>query len=354
MVFKDLVVVELASVLAGPAVGLFFRELGAKVIKIENKVTGGDVTRRWKLPSENPDLPYSSYYCSVNWKKDTHFLDLTQEEDVQVASEFISNADIVISNFRPVSARKLGMSYEQLKAINPGLIFGLITGYGADNPLPAFDVVMQAETGFLYMCGAAGGPSVKMPVALIDLLAAHQLKEGILTALIQKMKTGKGGCVSVSLYDAAVASLANQATNWLMAGHIPEKMGTQHPNIAPYGDIFLTNDGKEVVLAVGTDRQFQMLCKVIGAESLGSQAAFASNAARVQNRHALVAHLKEAFGTVDADVLERLKAAGVPCAEIKNMKQVFETKMAQDLILEEKKGNELITKRVKTVVFDMK
>lgn len=351
-IFKDLVVVELASVLAGPAVGLFFRELGATVIKIENKVTGGDVTRRWKLPSENKELSYSAYYCSVNWKKETHFLDLTKEEDQRIAYEFIQKADVVISNFRPASARKLGMSYEQLKTVHPGLIFGLITGYGEDNPLPAFDVVMQAETGFLYMCGTPDGPSVKMPVALIDLLAAHQLKEGILTALIQKLKTGKGSKVSVSLYDAAVASLANQATNWLMAGHIPQKMGTQHPNIAPYGDIFHTTDDKQILLAIGTDRQFRQLCSVLGAESISSQEAFATNAARVQNRLALVDLLKKAFNTVDSSILERLKENGIPCAEIKDMKQVFEDEKTGDLILEEDVEG-AVTRRVRSVVFKM-
>lgn len=349
-VFKDLVVVELASVLAGPAVGLFFRELGATVIKIENKVTGGDVTRRWKLPSENTELSYSAYYCSVNWKKETHFLNLTQEEDQQIAYEFIKKADVVISNFRPVSAGKLGMSYEQLKTVNPGLIFGLITGYGPDNPLPAFDVVMQAETGFLYMCGEPDGPNVKMPVALIDLLAAHQLKEGLLTAMIQKMKTGKGSKVSVSLYDAAIASLANQATNWLMAGHIPQKMGTQHPNIAPYGDIFLTSDQKQLLLAVGTDRQFRQLCEVLGVVALSTDKLFETNAARVQNRHALVDHLRAAFKELDSSVLDRLKKSGVPCAEIKDMQQVFEDEKTGGLILEEEKDG-LSTRRVKTVVF---
>jgi len=352
-VFKDLIVVELASVLAGPAVGMFFRELGAKVIKIENKVTGGDVTRKWKLPSENAALPYSAYYCSVNWKKETHFLDLTQEEDRQITYEFIRTADIVISNFKPASAKKLGMSYEQLKTINEQLIFGLITGYGEANPAPAFDVVMQAETGFLYMCGEPDGPSVKMPVALIDLLAAHQLKAGILTAMIRKMKTGIGSKVSVSLYDAAVASLANQATNWLMAGHIPEKMGTQHPNIAPYGTTFKTKDGKEIVLAIGTDRQFQLLCKVLGATTIANDEQFQTNKLRVRNRIALNAALLVSFLEVGGDILGTLKAAGVPCADIRNMKQVFEDKLTNDLILTEAMEAGQISKRVKTVVFKL-
>jgi crotonobetainyl-CoA:carnitine CoA-transferase CaiB-like acyl-CoA transferase len=348
----DLKVVELASVLAGPAVGMFFAELGAEVIKVENKTTGGDVTRSWKLPVEDPAAPYSAYYASVNWGKTVWMLDLNDPADRAQVLEAVRQADIVISNFRPDSARKLGMDYDSLQQINPRLLFGHITGFGDDNPLPAFDVVLQAEAGFLFMNGEPGGEPVKMPVALIDLLAAHQLKEGLLLALLRRERTGQGAFVSVSLLESAIASLANQATNWLMAGHIPQRMGSMHPNIAPYGDIFYTSDGKPVVLAIGNERQFEALCKQLGLPDLPQDERFGANAARVRHRAALCAELAPALHRFQRDeLLRQLQAAGIPCAGIRNMQEVFELPAAQAMILEELSPEGILTRRPGTVAF---
>lgn len=352
--FKGLKVVELASVLAGPAVGLFFSELGADVTKIENKTTGGDVTRKWKLPSEETTSEYSAYFCSVNWNKSSLFLDLRSTNDQIEALDLIKEADIVISNFKMSSAEKLGMSYEQLKEINPELIYGQITAYGSNDPTPAFDVVLQAETGFLYMNGEPGRPPVKMPVALIDLLAAHQLKEGILVALIHKMRTGEGSLVTASLFDAAIASLANQATNWLMGGHIPQKMGTQHPNIAPYGDVFLSKDNKPVLLAVGTDRQFQSCCSCLNVSSLSIDPQFKTNEQRVKNRVLLKEKLAPAVAQFEAQpILKKLKENNVPCGSINTMKEVFELENAKAQILEEKMPDGKVSARARSVVFNI-
>ena len=207
--FANLVVVELASVLAGPAVGLFFAELGATVIKIENPTTGGDVTRKWKHPSENKDLTTSAYYHNVNWQKDAHFLNAKVPEDYAEIIRHIEKADIVISNFRTSSAAKLKLDYDSLSRKFPKLIYGSITSYGLSDDRPGFDALLQAETGWMHLNGQADGPPTKMPVALIDLLTAHQLKEGLLVALIQKMKTGSGAHVTASLFDSAVSALAN-------------------------------------------------------------------------------------------------------------------------------------------------
>ncbi len=350
--FKDLKVIELASVLAGPSVGLFFAELGAEVIKIENKTTGGDVTRAWKVPEEDPATPYSAYYCSVNWHKQVYFLNLQTAEDQSFVHEMIRATDVVISNFRPDSAQKMRMDYDFLKTINPKLIFGQITGFGEADDTPAFDVVLQAEAGFLYMTGEPGREPVRMPVALIDLLAAHQLKEGILLSLLHLYKTGLGSYVTVSLFEAAVASLANQATNWLMAGHIPQRIGTQHPNIAPYGDILYTKDHKPIVLAVGTERQFENLCKVL---NINSNELFFNNVERVKNRSALLELLQPAFLQFSRDeLLTLLHRVGVPAGGIRNMQEVFENSLAKNMILYESMPDGRQSKRVKTVVFTAK
>lgn len=349
---KDLKVVELASVLAGPAVGQFFAELGASVIKIENKTTGGDVTRRWKAPSEAPEASASAYYYSVNWGKETQFLDLNAPADRQQVLDWIAEADVVVSNYREASAQRLGMDYATLAALNPRLIYAEITGYGSDDPRPAFDVVLQAETGFLHMTGLPDGPPVKMPVALIDLLAAHQLKEGVLMALWQREKTGLGGYVRVSLYDAAVASLANQATNWLIAGHSPGRMGTQHPNIAPYGDLFTTRDGGQLVLAIGAEAQFAALCEVLGLD-LHRQEAFASNSSRVRHRDALTAALAPAIARRDRrELLQELAARQAPAGAVLALPEVFENPAAKRLLLwqPDEDGQEVAC--VKTAVFE--
>lgn len=354
-IFKNLKVIELASVLAGPAVGMFFAELGAEVIKIENATTGGDVTRKWKLPTENPKASQSAYYASVNWNKQTIFADLGTEIDQNKIHDLIKTADIVISNFNKKSAQKLKMDYETLKAINPKLIFAQLTAYGETDDTPAFDVVLQAEAGFLYMNGEAEREPVKMPVALIDLLAAHQLKEGVLVALLQREQTGKGGFVTVSLVDSAIASLANQATNWLMAKHIPQRMGTMHPNIAPYGDVFYTADDKPIVLAVGTERQFENLCSVLELSELVINKKYGTNAARVRNRDLLKSILAKAIIKYErSDILQQLKTKKVPVGSIRNMEEVFETETAKQMILRETLPDGTVTERVRTVVFEIK
>ena len=328
-------VLELASVLAGPAVGLFFDELGAEVLKIENKATGGDVTRRWKVSEEDASSSFSAYYACVNWGKEPLLLDLEAPGDWEVVWEAIGKADILLTNFREDSAKRLGLDYARLSKAFPKLIVGQLTGYGPGDGRPAFDVVLQAEAGFLFMTGEPGRDPVKMPVALIDLLAAHQLKEGILLALLQREKTGKGGLVETSLFHSALASLANQATNWLMAGHIPQRMGSRHPNIAPYGDPFICADGKPIVLAIGTERQFQALCDVLDLEEWKTFPLFGSNADRVKHRQARNEGLAKAISRMERAVfLQKCLEKDIPAGSIKDMQEVFETPLAKDMIIE--------------------
>ncbi|MEM6964191.1 MAG: CoA transferase [Bacteroidota bacterium] len=352
--FKGLRVVELASVLAGPAVGMFFAELGAEVIKIENKSTGGDVTRQWKLPNEDKNAFHSAYFCSVNWQKRILLKDLTEKADRAEVLDLIRTADVLVSNFKPASAKKMGMDYESLCAINDQLIYAALTSFGKNDYTPAFDIVMQAEAGFLYMCGEPDRDPVRMPVALIDLLAAHQLKEGILLALLKRNETGKGSLVTTSLLESAISSLANQATNWLMGNKIPERMGSQHPNIAPYGDAFYTKDQLPIILAVGTQKQFEKLCEVLQREFLKNDNRFITNTLRVKNRKALNEELARAIQHFEREILlEALKKEGVPVGSIRNMKEVFELEQAQRMILEETLPTGDLTKRVKTVAFEI-
>ena len=354
-IFKDLKVVELASVLAGPAVGMFFAELGAEVIKIENQTTEGDVTRRWKLPGEDRNSAYSAYYCSVNWGKKEQLLNLKEADDQQIVKELIQSADVVITNYKAGAAEKLGMDASTLQQLNPRLIYAYLSAFGEDSHRTAFDVVLQAEAGFLFMTGEPDRDPVKMPVALIDILAAHQLKEAILLALYQRIQTGKGSYVSVSLLEAALASLANQATNWLMGQHIPQRMGTQHPNIAPYGDIFYTKDEKPVILAVGTEKQFVALCNCLKVPELATDPRFSQNQARVQNRGELKKALSPAIKEwLIEELMQDFHTQGVPAGQIRTMPEVFEQSAAQGMVLTQEMSDDTPSKRVRTVAFKIK
>lgn len=346
--WENLKVVELAGVLAGPSVGMFFAELGAQVIKIENSVTSGDMTRKWKLPSESKTSNVSAYFSSVNYHKSYITLNLKNEEDRKIVHQHIKEADIVLTNFKPGSAEKFQMDFDFLKQLNPILIYGEITGFSETSQRPAFDVVLQAESGFMSMNGERNGPPVKMPVALIDVLAAHQLKEGILVAMLQQVKTQKAYKVSVSLFDAALASLVNQASNYLMNDHIPERIGSAHPNIAPYGDLFKTKDDRYIVLAIGTDKHFQLLCKILNVEVTDP---FLSNHKRVQNRKSLIDTLQDKVKNWNSgELLNQLFEQKIPVGLVKNMKEVFDSSQAQELVLEEQIEDRL-TKRVKSTVF---
>ena len=336
--FANFKVLELSSVLAGPSVGQFFAELGAEVIKVENSKTDGDVTRTWKGVGEQTD-DRSAYFCSVNWGKKSIAVDLTSAEGKRIVQKLASVSDIIIASYKPGDAEKLGVAYEQLRLNNNRLIYGQITGYGADNDRVGYDAVIQAEAGFMDLNGESDGPPTKMPVALIDVLAAHHLKEGLLLALLKRENSGKGSLVEVSLIQAAISSLANQATNWLVAGKLPTRKGSAHPNIAPYGDSFLTKDGKRILLAVGSDKQFQSLVTLLNRSQLSTNPAFISNEARVGNRKQLNVTLADLIKELDSDTfLGQLHKTKIPAGKIQNLKEVFEMNEAKELFI---KSNEL-------------
>jgi crotonobetainyl-CoA:carnitine CoA-transferase CaiB-like acyl-CoA transferase len=266
---KKLKIIDLSTVLAGPSAGTFFAELGAEVIKIEHP-NNKDVTRSWKLPNEDKDSEVSAYFSSVNYKKHYRFLDLKQPNDHQELMQLVENADVVLMNFKRGDQEKLGITDEELRTQNNALIIGKISGFGDDSDRVAYDLILQAESGIMSMNGTPESGPLKMPIALIDVLAAHHLKEGLLLALLEKATQSNysGQTVSVSLYDAAISSLVNQASNYLMGGNIPKPIGSLHPNIAPYGELFTTKDGVQITFAIGSNRHFQLLCQELGCEHL--------------------------------------------------------------------------------------
>ena len=332
--FKDLTVLDLSSVLAGPQVGSFFAELGAKVIKIENKKSGGDPTRQWKLEGEKGSDVISSYYASANYCKESLFLDLSLKDDYQEVKRLALTSDIILSNYQPRVAKKLKVDYQNLSIDNPKVIYAQLHAYAPDDPRPGYDLVMQAETGFMSMNGQPDGAPSKMPVAIIDLMAAHQLKEAILIAIIKRDRDAAGSLVEVSLYQSAIASLANQASNYLMAEHIPVKMGSLHPNIAPYGDVYFSKDEIPFILAVGSDAQFRKLGETLNCDKLLSTT-FEYNSDRLIHRDKMNKLIESVFlKKTYLEIEQLLILQGIPFCRVQSLDSVFTQKLAKNMVLE--------------------
>ncbi|NNF35026.1 MAG: CoA transferase [Saprospiraceae bacterium] len=350
-IFKGIKVIELASVLAGPMVGTFFAELGAEVIKIENKRSSGDPTRQWYAASERTDR-VSAYYASANYKKKSLMLDLTQEQDYKLLIQEIRDADIVVNNFPDSVSRKLKVQYEFLSQLKNDLIYCQLYAYDKEDPRPGYDMVMQAECGFLSMSGVDKSYA-KIPVALIDVLASHQMKEGILIALIRKSNGYEAPqLIEVSLYQSAIASLANQASNYLMNGTIPERMGTAHPNIAPYGDLYFTSDNQPIILTIGSDKQFLKLVETLN-QSLNVFSKFMLNKNRVQDREGLNELLQSRIGELTSSVLSELfRRKQIPHCFILNLKQVFGHPLAESMVRSEMIEGHVVH-GVKTISFEI-
>lgn len=354
-VFQDLNIIDLSSVLAGPSVGTFFAELGANVVKIENP-EHPDATRSWKLESEPDDEPISAYFSSINYKKKYLQLDLKQEQQYERFLELLATADIVLMNFKKGSQEKLNITDEQLRSKNSELIIGKISGFGDESDRVAYDLILQAESGFMSMNGTPESGPVKMPIAFIDILAAHHLKEGILIELIQKKISNNytGKTVSVSLYDASVASLINQASNYLMAGKVPERIGSLHPNIAPYGELFTTSDGKTITFAIGSNRHFELLCSFLNLLELTKDKQFKDVQSRVKNRTKLYQLIAPKVKAKDSkNILNFMRENQVPAGAVKDLKEVFESNEAQRLVREEMISG-VKTKRVTSIAFKTK
>lgn len=351
--FSKLKIVDASTVLAGPSVGTFFAELGASVIKVENPSVK-DVTRSWKLPTEDINSSVSSYFSSINFGKKYVYLNLKDSNDHAKFIELIQDADILISNFKNGDEAKLNTEDAYLRSFNPKLIIGKINGYGENSDRVAYDLILQAETGFMSMNGTPESGPVKMPVALIDVLAAHQLKEGLLISLLERVETQVGRTVSVSLYDAAVSSLVNQASNYLMNNHIPKRIGSLHPNIAPYGELFKTKDKDLITFAIGSDTHFKKLCDYLQISSLPQHEKYNSNQSRVIHRMELFEILQDKITYLSTnEILTTLINQNVPVGKVKNLQEVFAEENVKKRILNENIDG-IPTQRVSSIAFKWK
>lgn len=320
---RDLKIIDLSSVLAGPMTANMFSELGANVLRIENAKTKGDATRTWLREGEHYDEEVSSYHASVNYNKSIVQKDLSLPDDHQWLMKELENADILIGNFSPAVQGKLNLQINDLRKTHPELIIGWISTYPNDRNRPAYDAVLQAETGWMSINGEEGKPPLKLPVAVIDVFASHQLRAGILTALLQKQSSQKGSLVEVFLVEAALAAQANQSSYALNRNINPMPMGSAHPNICPYGDLVECEGGDYLLFAVGTDAQYLRLAEVLEEPRLMADS-FQTNPQRVTHRTALIDILQDVCRQYSALSLHnKLTAANIPCAQVRGILDAF-------------------------------
>lgn len=302
-----ILVADFSRVLAGPIATMTLGDLGADVVKVERPGVGDD-TRAWGPPFAADGR--STYFLSVNRNKRGLALDLSTEDGRRAALRLAEAADVLVENFAPGTMERFGLGYEQID--NPRLVYASVTGFGRHQHSPGYDFLVQAVGGLMSITGDPGGAPTKVGVALVDVLAGQQLTAGILAALYARERTGRGQRVEVDLLSSLLAGLVNQASAYLNAGVVPQRMGNRHPSIAPY-ETLRAADG-EFAVAVGNDRQFERLAKVLG---LPKDARFATNAGRVAHREALAAAIEAV--TVHQDTahwIEALGAAGVPCGPV--------------------------------------
>jgi crotonobetainyl-CoA:carnitine CoA-transferase CaiB-like acyl-CoA transferase len=349
---QDIKVVDLSTVLAGPSVASFLGELGAQVHKFESPYSGGDVTRSWRIPGEQTQEPVSAYFASINYCKTYHTLDLRDSEAQKQLHQQLIDTDVLISNYKEEDYEKFGLTAELIREKFPKLIHARLRGFDSDPSRVAYDVVLQAECGMMALNGSADGPPTKFPIAIVDVLAAHQMKEAILLALYQRERTGKGCVLRASLEKSGLSGLVNQASNYLMTGQLPQRLGSKHPNIAPYGDMFKSADDQWIVLAIGSDRQFQDLCVVLKLETLHSDPQFVTNPQRVLNREVLNDRLSQAFSSIHADdFMKSSREKNIPAGIVRNMDQVISVAQQLDMIHNENIEH-IPTSRIKTVAFE--
>lgn len=314
-------VLDFSRILAGPLATMTLGDLGAEVIKVE-RPGGGDDTRSWGPPYDAAGR--ATYFLGLNRNKRGLSLDLADPADLETALGLARGADVLVENFRPGVMDRLGLGYERLRGENPGLVYVSVTGFGAGAgaELPGYDLLLQAVGGLMSITGAPDGEPQKVGVALVDVIAGLFATSGALAALRHRERGGGGQRVEVNLLSGLLAALANQASAFTAAGEVAARMGNSHPSISPYS-LYPAADG-DLVLAVGNDRQFAALCKVLGAPGLAADRRFATNPDRVANRGAL---RQELTGLLRerrvGPCVEELLAAGVPAGQVNDIAGAF-------------------------------
>ncbi|RYF31824.1 MAG: CoA transferase [Comamonadaceae bacterium] len=326
-------VLDLSRILAAPWAGQILADLGAQVVKVERPGAGDD-TRSWGPPflkdADGQDTREAGYYLAVNRGKRSIAVSLDQPEGQRIVRELAMQSDIVLENYKVGTLARYGLDETSLRKLNPRLIYCSVTGFGQTGPRkdqPAYDFLIQAMGGLMSVTGErdgrpGGGPQ-KVGVPIVDLMTGMYTAVSVLAALARRNETGVGDTIDIAMLDVQVASLANQAMNFLVSGKVPQRNGNAHPNIQPQ-DVYGCADG-DFILVVGNDSQFVKLCEVLGVPDWSSDERFANNAQRVRNIVVLSTLLRERFAAWSRiKLIAALDAAGVPAGAINTVDQVFE------------------------------
>ncbi len=315
-------VLDLSRVLAGPYCSMMLGDLGADVIKVERPGVG-DETREWGPPEAGGE---AAYYLCVNRNKRSITIDLKQPEGQEIVKKLAERSDILLENYKVGTLQRFGLGYDDIKKINPGIIYCSITGFGQYGPYkdrPGYDFIIQGMGGIMSITGEPDGPPMKVGVAIVDITAGLFACSAILAALYNREKTGKGQYIDIALLDSVVAWLANVGSNYLVSGEIPKRYGNAHPNIVPY-EPFKTKDGTYIALGVGNDRQWQEFCKIAGLEDIADDPRFATNPQRVIHREELIPIIaKKMLERTSEEWLSELEKHKIPCGPINTLDKVF-------------------------------
>jgi crotonobetainyl-CoA:carnitine CoA-transferase CaiB-like acyl-CoA transferase len=331
-------VLDLSRILAAPWAGQILADLGAEVIKVERPGAGDD-TRSWGPPflkgADGKDTKEAGYYLAVNRGKRSITLSLEKPDGQRIVRELAKTADIVLENYKAGTLERYGLDAESLREVNPKLIYCSVTGFGQTGPRrdqPAYDFLIQAMGGLMSVTGEkdgrpGGGPQ-KVGVPIVDLMTGMYAAVSVLAALARRAETGQGETIDIAMLDVQVATLANQAMNYLVSGKVPRRNGNAHPNIQPQ-DVYACADG-DVILVVGNDGQFAKLCEVFGEPDWPKDERFATNAQRVRNIGELSALLRDHFAEWEREkLIAALDVAGVPCGPINTVADVFKDPQVQ-------------------------
>jgi crotonobetainyl-CoA:carnitine CoA-transferase CaiB-like acyl-CoA transferase len=320
-------VLELARILAGPWAGQMLADLGADVIKVERKGAGDD-TRGWGPPfvqGTNGGHLGAAYFHATNRGKRSIEVDFDSDDGKRIIRKLAARSDIVVENFKVGGLAKFGLDYKSLSAVNPRLIYCSVTGFGQDGPYApraGYDLMAQGMGGIMSITGTPEGEPMRVGIPVSDIFTGVYSVVGILAALAEREKTGKGTHVDTALLDSTVGILANQALNYLASDEIPLRIGNRHPNIVPY-QVFPVADG-HIIIACGNDGQFAKLCTVLGESTLAQEAGFKTNSGRVTNRPKLIARMTELTQKFRRDdLIAKLDAVQVPSGPINTLDQVF-------------------------------
>jgi crotonobetainyl-CoA:carnitine CoA-transferase CaiB-like acyl-CoA transferase len=331
-------VLDLTRVLAGPWASQLLADYGADVIKVE-RPSGGDDTRAWGPPwladSDGEDTADAAYFLATNRNKRSICIDLGKPDGADIVRALARRSDVLLENFKVGTMARFGLAFDELRVENPSLICCSITAYGQTGTRakqPGYDAMIQASGGLMSITGDADGPPQKAGVAIADIMAGMYATSAVLAALVARGTSGEGQCIDVPLYDSQVAWLANQNMNFLIGGVTPVRMGSAHPNLAPYQS-FATADG-HLMLAVGNDRQFEACLDCLGLPTLKDDPRFSSNAGRVEHRESLIGALAAVFVRAStATWLEKLAGHGVPAGPINTIADVLTDEFAAERAL---------------------